>query len=179
MKRALVITILGAALVGCPSSEDESAIYVEDFETTCEGTPCGWAQITGAENAASYVETLPGDHGLQLVGREVAVRGGIDEAPQSTFSTQLIARANARCDLGAHLVMRATIELQDATTLTYEAELVPDVTWTSATRDQSMRVVEVVSAPWHIARVLGVSLRKEGDGSCEVDYLAIRSVRSF
>ncbi|AKF08461.1 hypothetical protein [Sandaracinus amylolyticus] len=179
MRRVIVIASLAASLVGCPAPDDESAIYVEDFETTCDGTPCGWAQITGAEDGASYVETLPGDHGLQLVGRDVTVRGGTDEASQSMISTQLLARANARCDLGSHLVMRATIALQDANTLTYEAELVPDVTWTSATRDQNMRVVEVASPPWQIERVLGVSLRKEGDGSCEVDYLAIRSLRTF
>lgn len=173
----LAALLLACALSGCPAPEDETVFFEEDFETTCEGTPCGWTQITGPDDAARYVETLPGDHGLELVGDDVTVRGATDEAV-NVFSDQLAVRAVARCDAGALLDVRAAVEVRGGRTATFEASILPSSTWSSALPDETLRPLDL-PAPWELTRVLGVSVRKTGTGSCEIDYLALRSVRRF
>lgn len=174
----IALLVVAGAIAGCDTPEDPFVLHEEDFETVCAGTPCGWAQITGPDDAVRYVETLPGDHGLELVGDDVTVRGGPGEIPPD-FYQQLSARLVARCDPGAVLDVRATFELRDRRTVTFEASFGPPSDWSAVLPDESLRPVDPVPPPWELTRVLGVSLRKTGAGSCEVDYVALRWVRAF
>lgn len=179
MRRSSLLWLASIALAGCGPTIDRSAIYVEDFETTCEGVPCGWVQSSGPDDAARYVETLPGDHGLELVGDGVSVRSDADEALRGiAFTSILAARVIARCDLVATLELRTTVELSDGRTLTLGRAITPEPTWSEMLVDQPLSAVDPIPPGWAIARVLGVSLRKSGAGSCEIDHLAIRMLDS-
>lgn len=175
-------TILTAALLGslagCGVPEDPFVLFEEDFEVACDGTPCGWAQIAGPEGSARYVETLPGDHGLELIGDDVTVRGGSGELTPA-FYVQLAARAIARCDPGSALDVRTTIEVRSGAVVTFEASFVPRSDWSERLADETLVPIDPVPPPWEPTRVLGVSVRKTGAGSCELDYLAVRWVRAF
>lgn len=168
---------LAGALAGCPGRGVGDAIYVEEFEELCEGTPCGWSQSGGPDESARYVETLPGDHGLELIGDGVTVRGGPGEALASPrFASTIAARAIARCDLGSSIEVRVSVELADGRPLTFGTEIVPDDSWERLLPDQGMNPLEPIPLPWRIARVLGVAILKRGTGTCEIDYLLFRAI---
>lgn len=183
MRRARVLAIVLAAcgVTACNPAVDRSIVLEEEFETLCDGVPCGWVLASGPEGAATWIETLPGDHGLMLTGEGVFVRGGPAPPPPSpVFADNLALRASARCDPFAFLTLRTTIETTDVPSrlVTFQADLVVDDTWEPMPRDVTMVPVDADLSPWNVSRVLGVSVLKSGPGSCEIDYLAIRGVNT-
>lgn len=168
---------LGAiVLSSCNPAVDPDIVYEEGFETLCDEAPCGWVQSRGPDGAATWVETLPGDHGLRLDGDDVFVRGPAAPMLERIVGANTVAlRASARCDDLASITVRATIE--DASrVVTLEGELVPSSSWEPMLRDVSMSPVDGEPPPYNVQRVLGVSMLKHGDGSCEIDYIAIRGL---
>lgn len=184
MRRALLVLSIALAtchLTACNPAVDRSVVLEEDFETLCDGAPCGWVLASGPDGAATWIETLPGDHGLMLTGEGVFVRGEAAPPPPSpVFADALALRASARCDAFAFLTLRTTIETNDTPSrlVTFQADLVVDDTWEPMVRDVTMVPVDATPSPWNVARVLGVSVLKNGPGSCEIDYLAIRAVNT-
>ncbi|MDQ3037522.1 MAG: hypothetical protein M3Y87_34325 [Myxococcota bacterium] len=182
MRRGLCVRACAAiaalgALVGCNRSSDPRAMYVEDFETVCDGAPCGWVQSSGEDGRALYVETLPGDHGLELIGDGTSVRSEAAEPLASfVFTSAIGARLVARCDALSTLELRTTVELEDESTLTLGREIVPEETWSTLLDDQTLNPVDATPSPWRVRRVLGVSILKHGTGNCELDFLSIRAL---
>lgn len=175
MRTSVIAIAIALAAIACNPRRDQAAIYVEDFETVCDGAPCGWFQSSGPEERALYVETLPGDHGIELVGDGVSVRSEAGEPLElRVFTSALGARLVARCDALSTLELRTTVELTEGTTLTLGREIVPEDTWSTLLPDQTLNPVDVVPTPWSVRRVLGVSILKHGTGSCEIDFLSIR-----
>jgi hypothetical protein len=173
--RAGIALALALGAAGCEPRSDPFALYVEDFETVCDGSPCGWFQSSGEDERAVYVETLPGDHGIELIGDGVAVRSEAGEPLEfRVFTAALAVRLVARCDALSTLELRTTVELTDTTTVTLGREIVPEDTWSSLLPDQTLNPLDPVPTPWSIRRVLGVSILKHGTGSCEIDFLSIR-----
>jgi hypothetical protein len=173
------------ALHACGPSEAEEFVYHEDFETTCDadgnpspdGGPCGWIQTGGPDGSANYLETLPGDHGIQLTGDMVSVRGPAGrrfEQPAGFGGIFVSARVIARCDRGSSLQLRATVELAAGGTTTIDADVQPDETWMGLLPEAPFSGPGVSpGAGFFVRQVLGVSILKLGEGSCEVDRLAI------
>jgi hypothetical protein len=171
---------LGIALLsGCPTPIDEDLLYREDFETLCDGTPCDWVQSGGAEGNVRWIETVPGDHGLELIGDGVSVRGsGPGELARATIADRIAVRTVARCDVGSSIEIRVTVGTTDAI-LTFDAEIVPESTWSMAHPDETLDPTEPTTPPWTISRIAGVSLLKHGEGRCELDFLGVRAIPAF
>jgi hypothetical protein len=168
-----------AGLSGCPGPRRGDLVWEEDFEASCGGVPCGWVQSGGPEGAVRSRETLPGEHGIELVGDGVSVRGPAGERlPRSTSAEEVAVRMTARCDAGGVLEVRVTIETVDGVRVTFAEELVPDPEWAMPLPDQVLTPIEGPSGPWNISRVASVGVRKRGDGTCEIAFLAIRAIMS-
>jgi hypothetical protein len=175
MKRiAALVCVL--PLVGCPTS---SAQYIvsEDFETECDGTPCGW-NIRGGDGTASYIETIPSDRGLLLEGEVLLMR--IGPAPLNAVSTsQLAGRINARCDDGASLEVRATFDSSTGETITFGTEFVISDAW-ELIQDQTLRpLTQTADAFWTLTVWRDLAIIKRGPGACEVDFVAVRIPSAF
>ncbi len=181
MRRSLTIACVAALAWGCSGTPDADLVYVDDFESRCEGLPCGWVQSGGEPGLANYIETVPGDHGIELLGDGTWVRGPVEDMlPITMFADQIVARIIARCDTGSSIEIRVTIgQLSTiAPTVTFGAELVPEDVWTRPLPDETLDPLGPTTSDWTVQRVLGVSLLKHGEGSCEIDYLGIRAVRT-
>lgn len=176
------IAIVSALFVAaCAPPDDPEMVLEEDFETLCDGLPCGWVLSGGPASGARWIETIPGDHGLELEGEGVFVRGPASPPlPRPTLIDTIAVRANARCDATSSVTVRVTIEdglEADATRfVTFETELLPEAAWSSPLMDQVLEPVEPGATNWTMRRVLGLNLLKNGRGSCEIDYIGIRAV---
>lgn len=179
MRVSRVAILLALLAPACSGTPDPDLVYIEDFESLCDGTPCGWVQSGGPDDAARYAETVPGDHGLELLGDDVFVRGPVPDAlSRARFADRIAVRMSARCDFGSSLEVRVTIEEPAPVmrVMTFGKEVVPEDAWTNPLPDATLDPLEASPGPWQIQRVLGVSVLKRGAGSCEIDYLAIRAV---
>ncbi|MBW2700582.1 MAG: hypothetical protein JRF33_07150 [Deltaproteobacteria bacterium] len=94
-------------LSACPCDRGQSEVFHEDFESWCEGVPCGWELAAGqVERSTSY---HAGEHGAQLSGgaRLLVELDGVLLAA-TEYSDYLIFMI--RCDLEAGL--RFTLEVE-------------------------------------------------------------------
>lgn len=176
---------LGLALLSLPScapAPDPEMFLEEDFETLCDGVPCGWVRSGGPEDGARWIETIPGDHGLLLEGDGVFVRGPAAPPLATTTLVDVVAvRATARCDSTSSITVRVSIEEgvgAEPEFVTFERELLPEAAWREAPMDQTMDPTDGAPRTWALRRVLGISLLKNGPGTCEIDYVGIRAVNT-
>jgi len=167
--RSLAAALL--VLAGC-GGPGRIVPYEEDFETLCDGTPCGWVQTLGPPGAVSYLETIPGDHGLSFTGDGVVARGGARTL--ASVSLLEIAEVSGRCDDGSSLELRISVIDETGVAATLEAVSMPGAEW-------SIPEPIPLSAPPGrlpgVREVVGVLVRKLGPGACEIDRLVL-DVRS-
>lgn len=161
-----------AALLGVLACEPEEAprrMYVEDFETVCDGAPCGWSRTMGSADQATWVETIhPGEHGLRLTG-DVTVRGpeAGEDARRLRGDSVTLHVAN-RCDVGNTLDAVVVLEDDSGTLHDGVARILTSPDWTN-------RGVRTVFDSGTIVggRVVSVILEKGGPGSCEVGDITV------
>jgi hypothetical protein len=178
--RSLVLLLacsLATTAAAC-AGPDPVSLYRETFEDVCDGTPCGWEQVTGPAGAAIFVETLPGEHGVRLIGDGVAISGPAegDEVQGETISpTNLQAHIVARCDEDA--IIQIIVSMQDVTgtPVDMQTSLTPATTWNGDRPTMFLSAREPPVTPVGFTDILGVILRKEGPGACEIDYFSLAS----
>jgi hypothetical protein len=148
-----------------------------NFETLCGTVPCGWTQVAGPAGSVIAADTLPGVHGLTFVGDGVAaaatVAPGTRVVPAAVSSLQ--AHVVGRCDAGATLSVVISVTPSsgslplDVTATARRAMLQPTFDGT--------RVIFGVSTDStdSFEQLLGVIVRKDGPGACEIDYLSLAS----
>ena len=97
-----------ATLAGCPPDAPE-LFWDEEFESTCDGTPCGWLVGAGPVGSVTWVETLPGEHGIAMFGDRIAVLGPTEgvESDVTRDAANVIAYLAARRSYLALLVAAA------------------------------------------------------------------------
>lgn len=173
LRTAMLLASLGLALhaSGCNPGEVDY-FYQEDFETTCEGAPCGWSQVRGPVGAATYGETLPGDHALVLSGEGVVVRGD-GQVGHFTVLDTLVLSTVARCDAGSALRYELTFDLNtegDIDVRSVDVFAPVDFrTATPSTRFTTSGAVGVVG-------VAGILIFKSGSGTCEIASISIEDL---
>ncbi len=97
----------------------ETNYYDEQFETVCDGAPCGWARTSGEPEQAHWISTIhPAIHGIRLSG-DVSIRGPGGMGPSGHDPASLYARMTARCDEGNQL--RIDVLFSDSNGVTYTA----------------------------------------------------------
>lgn len=162
-----------AALIGALACEPDpfpNRPFYEDFETACDGTPCGWERSDGDASQAIWVESIhPGEHALRLTG-EVTVRGpGADPEVPATFSgTRLSVRLVARCDPGDTLAV--DVLAIDAFGARHELRSVinPESEWTRVATGFATSATFLDDA-----RISAVIIRKNGEGVCEIGEIVL------
>lgn len=161
--------VLLLSMIAC-YADPPTRIYVEDFETFCDGSPCGWERARGTADQATVVSTIhPGEHGLRLEGI-VSVRGpAATEDDDTIFGSFVDARIVARCDPGSTLTLDV-LAVEPTTGIVWTAtETVPAGSeWT----DPISVSLSFDGSPAN-ARVTAVVLSKTGSGACEIDEIAI------
>lgn len=162
------------AVMACAPEDEPPRFYREDFETLCDGAPCGWQRIVGEPDQAVWVETIhPGEHGLRLVG-DVTVRGPGTMATDDPIVTAALAlQLAARCDLGSSL--RVDVVLADPFGAQFSGTtspaLAPAAEWTEPT----IVFPTFGGAPPSdfASRVVAIGITKAGAGACEISDIAI------
>ena len=159
---------LAIGLGACGPDEPRPHVYFEDFETECDGAPCGWERSAGDADQATWIETIhPGEHALRFVG-EVTVRGPA-APPMSRLATSgaIFATLVARCDVGSALAM--DVVLNDATlgAVVARASIVAREEW------DTVDVAMMTDGAFTSATVSAVVITKSGGGACEIGEIVI------
>lgn len=178
LPRALAWLVLGAAAAsaGCRGA-DSVSLFRDDFESVCGGAPCGWSQVAGPAGAARYVESVPGEHGIELSGEGVAVSRLVpgDDLEGADPVDSLEAHVVARCD--ARSTVTVIVTLQGISTsapidVTGTATFPPR--WDGSRITFPLLTTSVTPSSQFID-IVSVVLHKEGPGTCEVDYVSLAS----
>lgn len=184
--RALTLLALLSAIVGCGAiagcgGHDARALWRDDLESECAGAPCGWTQIAGPAGAATYIETVPSEHGISLVGAGIAVSRAAegDELLGSTDTVRsLRAHVVARCDPGSELTLIVTVTgVTTGAAIDVSGSATVPSEWDGARSmfplfpDDTTDVNEVFSD------ITNVVIHKSGPGACEVDYISLADSR--
>jgi hypothetical protein len=162
-----------AAYSAC-SDPPPPTIYYEDFESLCEGVPCGWERTRGEEAQATWIETIhEGEHGLRLSG-EVTVHGPATIVEDDGFLGTLTLHTAARCDAGSGL--RIDLVFADAFGGRYNgfAQLGALPEWTDEVDVRTLAWESTM--PGTITDVLGVTITKTGEGACEISSVLVSDV---
>ncbi|GAB5541019.1 MAG: hypothetical protein RLO52_42550 [Sandaracinaceae bacterium] len=165
----VVVAVL-VAMVACDGHAFPERAYHEEFETLCDGTPCGWEISRGDPDQATWVTTLhPGEHGLRLSG-EVTVRGpgAMEEAPDVIQRMNPSLHVAARCDSGSRLQITVLATDRAGVPARASAELPANTDWSGDATVLLMLDAVVVDA-----RVTAVVIEKTGTGSCEISEITI------
>lgn len=156
-----VLPILG--FVAC-DPDLETRFFVEDFETLCDGAPCGWERSAGAEGDVTYVSTIhPGIHGLRL-RNTVSARG--PGGPARLLEGDLFSSVTATCDPGATLDITVVVSSELGGITTYSSPLF------FGDGDDFQRIETPIRVDGFIGQtvtVQAVILEKRGSGTCTVD----------
>lgn len=165
-----VVVSVFVAMVACEGRVFPERAYHEEFETLCDGTPCGWEVSRGDPSQATWVTTLhPGEHALRLTG-EVIVRGpgAMEEAPDAIQLVAPSLHVAARCDAGSRLQLTVLATDRAGVPARASVEVPTDTEWSGASIVSLMLDTTVVDA-----RVTAVVIEKTGTGSCEVAEITI------
>jgi hypothetical protein len=167
---ALALAVLVA---GC-GGHDWNGLWHDDFETVCDGAPCGWTQVAGPAGAVTWTETGPGEHGLAMVGVvAVSISPEADEVAAPAPVSSLKAHVVARCDRGAELTLIVSVRsaaggLIDASgSATFPSE------WDGTRSTFDLFANDSTSSSLEFNDIVGIVLHKEGAGACEVDYVSL------
>ncbi len=174
----LVVFALSALSAASCARPARTPLYRETFEDVCEGTPCGWVQVAGPPGATLFVETLPGEHGIRMVGDGVAISGpvmGDEVVGESIPAGDLQAHVVARCDEGAILSIIVSMQEVSGTPVDMVTSLRPAPTWNGDRPVLPLTAREATVTVFGFTDILSVILRKEGAGACEVDYFSMAS----
>ncbi len=176
--RLVVASSLALALVASCARPAGTPLYRETFEEVCDGAPCGWEQVAGPAGGAMFVETIPGEHGVRLIGDGVAISGPVsgDEVIGGSIpASQLQAHIIARCDDGAILSIIVSMQDVAGTPIDMVTSLRPATTWDGDRPVLPLTARDPPITPSSFSDILGIIIRKEGPGACEVDYLSLAS----
>lgn len=170
----VALGLVGAA-AGCNGTTDV-ALWRDDFESACEGAPCGWVQIAGPRGSATWIETVPGEHGVQLVGAGVAISriAGDDSVIFPARVSSLQAHVVARCDPGSQLTLIVTVHDQ-ATGMPLDASgsaTFPS-TWDGNRSLFDLFAADATARNATFDDIVSVVVHKDGEGTCEVDYVSL------
>ena len=176
MIRALAALTVFSAIAGC-GGHDARALWRDDLESECNGAPCGWTQIAGPAGAATYVETVPSEHGISLVGAGIAVSRAAegDELLGSTDTVRAFcAHVVARCDTGSELTLIVTVTgvgsgaaIDVSGTATFPSE------WDGTRSMFPLFPDDMTDGTEQFSDITNVVLHKAGPGACEVDYISL------
>lgn len=168
-RAAWVVVIMFVAMIACEPEEGRRLAYDEDFETACDGVPCGWTRTDGEASQATWIETIhPGEHALRLSG-EVTVRG-----PEATEEARRLSQSNAtvyvanRCDLGNSLFVTVVVETDEGMLRDSREMVTTSPDWTNRVTRLQFGEPRIVGG-----RVVSVILEKEGAGECEVGDIVV------
>jgi hypothetical protein len=161
------------AMVACDPVLPPTRFYEEDFETLCEGAPCGWERTSGDVTQATWVETIhPGEHGLRLEG-QASVRGTSAGELRDAVATQLLqVELTARCDPGSQLRVDLVLADEVGAMFSASALAVPQPEWA---RPVGVMVTSD-SFRANTTRVMAVGIAKTGPGACEISEIAVDAV---
>ncbi|MFK7984927.1 MAG: hypothetical protein AB8I08_02775 [Sandaracinaceae bacterium] len=166
--------LVAAALViglACQPDAYPTRLFLDDFETLCDGVPCGWEQTAGESGRARWVETIhPGEHALELTDDVVVRRTGIVPAERPMVTTTLDVRVAATCDTGSTLEL--SLVVADATGATRD-ETLPLSFFSGESDWTNLSPAIVFEMPLTDPVVRAVVLRKSGAGRCRIGELAI------
>jgi len=169
---APILLALMACIAGC-NDRSSLALWRDDFETECGGAPCGWTQIAGPSGAATWVETLPSEHGVRLQGAGVAIaRMTPDHTVPLDTAHSMEAHVVARCDAGAQLTIIVTLRTAP-TTIDVSGSAAFPPSWDGTRMMPLTLSLDATHADAQFDAILGVILHKEGPGACEVDYVSL------
>lgn len=158
------------SMIAC-YADAPSRVYLEDFETLCDGSPCGWERARGTADQATVVSTIhPGEHGLRLTD-EVSVRGpGSTDDAETIFGSFIDARVVARCDARSTLTMNVlAVETSTGIVWTATAIISAQEEWSDVVRPTALNFDGSPAA----ARITAIVLTKSGSGACEIDEIVI------
>lgn len=181
--RALVAAMLCAIACRQGTGEDPP-FYLEDFESQCDGLPCGWEQIEGDRGQSRYVETIhPGEHGVELRGEGVTIRGEamVEGTVSVSFST-VQALVVARCDRGDALTIRlAVVDLSSGAIDTMVGAVSPAEDWeeTPTVSLTGTGALSPMSITGPNLRFTGITVSKTGTGACQISEIAIDGFGTF
>lgn len=163
-----------ALLSGCPQSADYA--LVDGFEEACEGdVPCFWSMQAGSTGTVTWQETLPGEHGLLLVGGPMAILRDVPgvELAGGVDSSQITADIAARCDDGSELSIEVTVEaLASGAPSLLVGSVSPPSDW-DGTLDAVFLTADSGFSTF-FNDVIAIRIVKDGTGTCEIDYFALR-----
>jgi hypothetical protein len=141
----------------------------EDFETVCDGTPCGWERVRGSPIKRSVETIHPGEHGLRLTG-ESRARPSIgsfrdprrvvlarDDGDGALRSRQRDSRSTSSSPTTRRTTRRDRVSI-------HRSRLIDGGTTFLNFEDGGDASVTHVTA---------IAIRKLGSGSCDVTNLAI------
>lgn len=174
---SLAASALAVTAPGCRPADDY--VFVEGFDEVCDGVPCGWSVQSSSGGTARWNETLPGEHGLLLEGTPMAVIREVTGAePATAVSTaSLVMEMAARCDGDVSLTFEMTVaSLASGELQVLTAEVSPPSTW-DGTLDA--RTLSGSGGFGVLFRdVVSIRVVKVGEGTCELDYIGVRSSTS-
>lgn len=177
-QRTAIAALLALLACGDDAAPMVDPMFQEQFESVCAGTPCGWTQIAGPGGAVRWVSTIhPAEHGIALDGDGVAARGPTPVMPRTAAVFGLFrARAAARCDEGAELMLRVVAQNETDAVDIFEGRAAAASDWSEGGTDI---VLDSVTRPdagpftTRTIRVVGVEIHKIGPGTCEIGSLWI------
>ncbi len=179
----LAVAISLFCVAGCGGGDFAPRILFEDFETLCDGVPCGWTLTDGDPANVEYVETIhPGVHGFAL-SEETTLNGpGGEVIPFAGLAFgSLQAEVSVRCDdPDARLIIRALGESSARTAPElFEGETFGSDAW--GRYRISLVGSRGVDAPISGMdfQILSLALAKRGPGTCVIDTLEIDDLGSF
>jgi hypothetical protein len=172
-----------ASVSGC-NTTDATPLWRDDFESVCDGAPCGWTQVAGPAGAAVWIETAAGEHGAQMTGPGVAIArtAAGDEVIGSDPVSSLKAHVVARCDTGSQLTLIVTVQnVAGGAPIDVSGSATFPSTWDGSRTTFDLFADDGANSSAQFVDILDVVLHKEGTGTCEVDYVSLAddSVRFF
>ncbi len=187
---AVLLGVAMLALVASCGGPAGQALWRDDFETVCGGSPCGWTQVAGPAGAVTWVETVPSEHGLELSGDGVAISRmapgdeviGSDPVIDSAGRPGVHAHVVARCDPGSTLTLIVTLQnVAGGPPMDVSGNATYPSSWDGTRTTFDLFPTDPSNAMAQFVDILGVVFHKQGPGLCEVDYvsLADQSVRFF
>jgi hypothetical protein len=174
---SLALTLSLASVAGC-TADASLPLWRDGFETTCDGAPCGWTQVAGTAGAVTWIETVPGEHGVHMAGDGVAISRDVtdENLPFQDSVDTLEGHFVARCDRGAHLTL--LVSLQNASggmpIDTSGTAPIPE-TFDGSRVTFGLFASDPALTSAQFSGVLGVVIHKEGPGACDVDYVSLGS----
>lgn len=174
-RSARLLAFAALASIASCNGTTPTPLWREDFETACDGAPCGWTQVAGPMGAATWIETAPSEHGVELSGPGVAIaRLATGHEVNGLHPVgSLKAHVVARCDPGAQLTLIVTVQNAAGGPIDVSGFATFPSTWDGSRTTFDLFASDSALSSAQFIDILDVVLHKEGDGLCEVDYVSL------